>query len=535
MSYPILKPNSTWFTPNVSTIKRNTITTINIVDTYTPEDVTTVTDSWDASVAQDGSIMCYVEGTVLTIAGNGSGKIAANEDSSFMFSDIDKTDYFTMLTELNNLSTIDFSTATNFKAIFRNCLIVNLDVSGIDTSNVTTFHSAFRQCSKLVTLDLSSWDVSKCESLYSMFFDCSALTEVNVTGWNTPNLTDVDHLFNQCTNLQRFDATAFNAAKLTTMYCMFQNCSQLTELDVSGWDTSNAINMSFVFWGCKSLTRLAVENWNVSNVENFDHLFAHCHNLVIDVTNWKTSSKCKYYTAMFHTNANEYLDVSGFDTSGAVSMALMFEANTNLKKIKGLENFDTSNVASFQEMFFNCWNIEELDLSNFDTRKADTVTPIRSDGKYPSDCTYFMLNGCRSLKKITLGENFTFAGDGTATGDQIGTLPVQVDKFIEGADGNWYTLDGTAYAVNEVPNLTAATYYASASIAKYERQKNKLIDLNGLDAYHAENVKYINEAVNAPKTELILSSSIEGSTKQFKLTIGDDGVLTISEIVESET
>lgn len=533
MSYPILKPNSTWFTPNVSTIKRSTITIINIVDSYTP--ATTHTDSWDASVAQDGSIMCYVEDAVLTIAGNGSGKIAANEDSSFMFSDIGLTDYFTALTALNNLSTIDFSTATNFKAIFRNCLIVNLDVSGIDTSNVTTFHSAFRQCSKLVTLDLSSWDASKCESLYAMFFDCSALTEVNVTGWNTPNLTDVDHLFNQCINLQRFDATALNAAKLTTMYCMFQNCSQLTELDVSGWDTSNAINMSFVFWGCKSLTRLAVENWNVSNVENFDHLFAHCHNLVVDVTNWRTSSKCKYYTAMFHTNANEYLDVSGFDTSGAVSMALMFEANTKLKKIKGLENFDTSNVASFQEMFFNCHSIEELDLSNFDTRKADTVTPIRSDGKYPSDCTYFMLNGCRSLKKITLGENFTFTGDGTATGKQIGTLPVQVDKFIEGADGNWYTLDGTAYAVNEVPNLTAATYYASASIAKYERQKNKLIDLNGLDAYHAENVKYINEAVNAPKTELILSSSIEGSTKQFKLTIGDDGVLTISEIVESET
>ena len=532
MSCPILKPNSTWFAPNVSTIKRSTITIINIVDSYTP--ATTPTDSWDASVAQDGSIICYVEGAVLTIAGNGSGKIAANEDSSWMFSDIDKTDYFTILTELNNLSRIDFSTATNFKAIFRNCLIVNLDVSGIDTSNVTTFESAFRQCSELAALDLSSWDASKCESLYAMFYKCSALTEVNVTGWNTPNLTTVDYLFDQCTMLQRFDATAFNAAKLTTISLMFQNCSQLTELDVSGWDTSNVINMSFAFWGCKGLTRLAVENWNVSNVENFDHLFAHCHNLVVDVTNWKTSSKCKYYTAMFHTNANEYLDVSGFDTSGAVSMALMFEANTKLKKIKGLENFDTSNVASFQEMFFNCHSIEELDFSNFDTRKADTVTPVRSDGQYPSDCTYFMLNGCRSLKKITLGENFTFAGDGTATGDQIGTLPVQNSTYVEDADGNWYTLDGTSYTVNDIPNLTAATYYASASLAKYERYKNKLIDLNGLDAYHAESVKYIDEAVNAPRTELVLSSSIEGSTKQFKLAIDDNGVLTISEIIESE-
>lgn len=67
MSTPVLKPNSSWFAPTVSAVKRSTITTINIVDSYTPS--TTPTDSWDASVAQDGSIMCYVEGAVLTIDG----------------------------------------------------------------------------------------------------------------------------------------------------------------------------------------------------------------------------------------------------------------------------------------------------------------------------------------------------------------------------------------------------------------------------------------------------------------------------------
>jgi hypothetical protein len=33
---------------------------------------------------------------------------------------------------------------------------------------------------------------------------------------------------------------------------------------------------------------------------------------------------------------------------------------------------------------------------------------------------------------------------------------------------------------------------------------------------------------------IILMSSTEGSTKKFKLTIDDDGVLTTTEIVESE-
>lgn len=40
--------------------------------------------------------------------------------------------------------------------------------------------------------------------------------------------------------------------------------------------------------------------------------------------------------------------------------------------------------------------------------------------------------------------------------------------------------------------------------------------------------------LNAPKTELILTSSTSGSSKQFKITIDDEGVITATEIVESE-
>ena len=40
--------------------------------------------------------------------------------------------------------------------------------------------------------------------------------------------------------------------------------------------------------------------------------------------------------------------------------------------------------------------------------------------------------------------------------------------------------------------------------------------------------------LNAPKTELILISSTSGSSKQFKITIDDEGVITATEIVETE-
>ena len=80
---PIFKPNFSWFTP--TSVTRDTITSISIVDSYTP---TAPTESWDASLNQDGGLMCYVEGTVLTIAGNGSGAIATHTDASNMFANM---------------------------------------------------------------------------------------------------------------------------------------------------------------------------------------------------------------------------------------------------------------------------------------------------------------------------------------------------------------------------------------------------------------------------------------------------------------
>ena len=66
---PILAQSDTWFTQGGTSVKRASITEIEIKDSYTPSG--SVTASWDASAAKDGSVMAYVEGTKLIIAGNG--------------------------------------------------------------------------------------------------------------------------------------------------------------------------------------------------------------------------------------------------------------------------------------------------------------------------------------------------------------------------------------------------------------------------------------------------------------------------------
>ena len=62
----------------------------------------------------------------------------------------------------------------------------------------------------------------------------------------------------------------------------------------------------------------------------------------------------------------------------------MFGECSNLKKIKGLNNFNTSNVTKIGAIFDGCHNLEELDLSNFNTSKMTDMS--------------FMFNKCYSLK-----------------------------------------------------------------------------------------------------------------------------------------
>ena len=62
----------------------------------------------------------------------------------------------------------------------------------------------------------------------------------------------------------------------------------------------------------------------------------------------------------------EYLDLSNFDTSNVESMVRMFFQCKTLKEIKGLNNFITNKVIDMREMFSFCLEVKYLDLSTFD-------------------------------------------------------------------------------------------------------------------------------------------------------------------------
>lgn len=544
MAYPILAAKISWWAPTVSTVTQASVTEIEIMDSYTPDSSVTVVDSWDASAAKDGSITCYVIGTKLIIAGNGSGKIAANEDShgamfdfrsAVTISSIDLLDvssaadmrmmfaYNYALTSLD-LSGWNVSKVKNMRRMFfmpgGNSALSTLEISNWDVSQVTDMNGLFTGCTSITSLDLSSWNVSNVTDMANMFAVCNSLASVgdlsnwnvssvtNMSGmcqqcislisigdlsnWNVSNVTNMEYMFlnnkkttslgdlsnwnvsNVVNTLQMFcgcealasigNISNWNTSKITSMSNMFSGCSKLTNIgDLSNWDTSNVTDMSFMFWSASSIKEINVSKWNVSKVANFDHFAAHAGLRRKGIENWKTTSATNM-NAVFHNCAEEELDLSGWDVSKVQFFCQMFENSPNLKRIKGLEKWNTSAGLGFDGMFERCSKLEELDLSSFDTSKAKNGVDGSTNGHKTATLNNMFLS-CNNLKKVKVGPKFSINGNGSnTTAANKAILPTPSTDYIEGADGMWYAFNGEPHAPNAIKDKTAETYFASYAL-----------------------------------------------------------------------
>ena len=81
------------------------------------------------------------------------------------------------------------------------------------------------------------------------------------------------------------------------------------------------------------------------------------------------------------------LDLSNFDTSNITDMCGMFYGCKSLSQLD-ISNFDTSQVTTMFMMFSNCLKLTQLDLSNFDTSNVTEMS--------------YMFDNCLSLTRLDL-------------------------------------------------------------------------------------------------------------------------------------
>lgn len=287
-----------------------------------------------------------------------------------------------------------------------------------------------------------------------------------------------------------------DTSKTTNMTKMFQACIKVKELDLSNFNVENVTSMKQMFMSNSTVGKMALENiigidgWDVSKVTDFSSMFTYCSKLKkLNLAGWNVSNNCVNIKQMFHMCGE-------------------------LESIGDIGNWDVSNVTDMSNIWSGCSKLKELNLRNWNNRKATNVSGMFNGTTGINDAMY-------CLEKLTVGSDFKFEA-------QTGTksIPSPSDTYIPGADGKWYTSGCKPYTVSDISSYTANTYYASKSIVRNIKaliRNGVIIDIAGF-IRNKTGRSGLKTSDFIKNLSLILDSSVTDS-KFFDIT--PDGIVSL--------
>ncbi len=302
----------------------------------------------------------------------------------------------------------------------------------LNTSEVTSLRDMFNGCTSMTSLNLSGFNPEKVTTMRRMFYNDTALKEVTLSDQFTcTNLVDVQGLFRQCTSLTNLDFSQFKTTdKLTWAFDMFRDCSSLVSVDLTGMNTSGVKSINQIFQGCRALRNIYTSDAFVLGVGcTGGYMFTNCISLPGYDANEQDKDKAKYfpegyfynvnpapwvsYNAMLSTltfhydnlwdknlvdkiyvlNTNEntpqwashkdevtrVVIEDPFVQARPTSCYQWFKGSAKLLSIDGIQNLNTSEVITMQEMFRDCPLLTALDLSGFNTSKVTRMQSMFRD------------------------------------------------------------------------------------------------------------------------------------------------------------
>lgn len=497
---------------------------IEFTDEKAPEDAVLT----DVSEGKDGGVVAWSETVidenndeikVWKVSSQVKGlKIKFNKDCKGMLSSgsnasCKKNLHFKTI----DFKNIDTSNVTSMVGMFAawyapSTLEHLVNLNQFDTSNVTDMGDMFADLKNLQEVDLSSFDVSKVKSFVNFLYGSCRITTLDVSNFNTQSATDMHGMFGSMNKLEALNVSSFDTSHVTDLSGMFYECWALKELDLTSFDTRNVTNLTNLFMSCRSIItiKLNPEKFNTEKVTHFDNMFLWCFKLKnvnvshfktenvvattnmfygtqieqLDLSEWRTPNLTTMNSMFRDCTSLKYLDVSNFDTSKVTNMSNTFEQCVKLPEIKGLENFNTSNVQYMTSMFSAMRAMTELDISRFDTSKVIKI----GDSNAISPTTRYgqtgMFQDCQNLKTIHIGNMDLSSAK-------------NLSRMFSGCS-SLETIDGTFVNGNVVEDLN--TMFTDC-------HQLQTIDISGLNVANATNTKYM--FYGCSLLETIISNNFE--------------------------
>ena len=211
--------------------------------------------------------------------------------------------------------------------------------------------------------------LDNCESAPDDAWDFSAAGNKSVLGWAQKTSTGFNDLF-----------IASNGGVIAPVDCdgLFNGYINMKEISFhDAFHTEEVKNMAHMFFRCPKLTDLDLKGFDTANVTDMQGMFCISSGLKrITFGDRFDTSMVASMTSMFFDCENlEQLDVSGFHTENVESMHAMFCHCKALEKLD-VSGFCTSKVKFMSSMFYGCSGLTSLDVSNFDTSNVINMSSM---------------------------------------------------------------------------------------------------------------------------------------------------------------
>ena len=308
-----------------------------------------------------------------------------------------------------------------------------LDLTSFNTENVENMSDMFNYCDNLVTIDgLGYFNTGKVENMSYMFSDCNNIdfASYDFLSFNTRNVTNMESMFQNCSAVTSLDLRSFSMSKVENTERMFNGCSNLSVIICSDdWSAyENITSSDDMFLDCDLLHGGAYTPTIYDAANPMDKTYAHVdegtfnpgyftegpmelytvydpetkvltyhydvnrpkHKGVVDLLD----NKLNY--ALYYNEAEKVVIEPAVQMKSLTDMEYFFggvvegydKSLENVQKIEGLEYINTSDITSYNYMFWNMLSLDSLDLSSFHVENATSM-----EG---------MFSRCLSLKYVNL-------------------------------------------------------------------------------------------------------------------------------------
>lgn len=279
--------------------------------------------------------------------------------------------------KVENLKLPEFSTANKqIDYMFCDCNVLpNLDSITFDLSTTTSARSLFNRCYALSDVHFNPVDGPNLNNMYYMFNGCQTMENIDLTGLIGEAVTTIGYAFSDTPNLKTLNLDNFVGTAVTEGIYAFQGCG-VENISLPNM-TSQLTTMNYMFNDCKNLKEIHIPKLNTSAVTNMQYLFANCPNLeTVEIGEDFNTSNVTSFQNMFMYSPKVQFPLERIDTSNATNLEGMFNGHPLTQEdLDIIKTWDTSKVTDMSHMFYNCNLPEEFSLAGFD---MDEVTDAAS-------------------------------------------------------------------------------------------------------------------------------------------------------------